>query len=140
MKGSRPSLMNPPSPSSNDTPMSAKITPRIRQTMQEAANRGLSGPLLLFMAGHRPLAFVASQLLTLVAPTAALIGYPELQEWAELLSDPHSLDRLEHTLETWPDLAADRVPEEDKIADGQSWSDQHHPNTLGINQRKVRSP
>jgi hypothetical protein len=50
--------------------------------------RQLTTPLYLFIAGHRPLAFYAGQLLHLLAPLALLGGWEGVNRWAELLSAP----------------------------------------------------
>ncbi len=58
--------------------------------------RQLTTPVLLFIAGHRPLAFFAGQLLYLFAPLALLAGWEGVNRWAELLSDPDPLFRALH--------------------------------------------
>lgn len=63
------------------------------------AQRGLAAPALLFVAGHRPLAFAAGQLLAAAAPVAALLGLPQALDWARLLSDPAAVDCLQAALE-----------------------------------------
>jgi hypothetical protein len=62
------------------------------------ARRNLLTPALLLLTSHRPLAFVAGQLLYLLEPLAGLAGQPRLQPWAELLSDPDRLAELERLL------------------------------------------
>ena len=59
----------------------------------------LSHTLLLFLAGHRPLAFVASQGLYLVTPLADLLGVPALDRFAQLLSQPEGIRWLEQALQ-----------------------------------------
>jgi hypothetical protein len=51
-----------------------------------AQRRQLSGPLLLLLASHRPLAFVAGQLLYVAAPLAGLLGWRSVDAWAAWLS------------------------------------------------------
>ena len=73
--------------------------------------RGLAAPALLYLAGHRPLAFAAGQLLALAAPLAAALGIDHTMEWAHLLSTSEGVDRLQAALETrrsglQPDMAA----------------------------------
>ncbi len=45
-------------------------------------------PALLFLAGHRPLAFVLGQMLLILQPLAAIFGADGLAVWSELLSQP----------------------------------------------------
>ncbi|MCY4081343.1 MAG: hypothetical protein OXF54_13960 [Caldilineaceae bacterium] len=45
-------------------------------------------PAVLFVAGHRPLAFVFGQALLILQPLAALLGSDGLASWAHLLSHP----------------------------------------------------
>lgn len=63
-----------------------------------AAQRGLATPALLFLAGHRPLAFAAGQLLAVAAPVAAVLGLHNTMRWAHLLSSPEGVDQLEAAL------------------------------------------
>ena len=72
--------------------------------------RGLAAPALLYLAGHRPLAFAAGQLLALVAPLAAALGLNGTMKWAHLLSAPEGVDHLQAALATrssglQPDMA-----------------------------------
>lgn len=71
--------------------------------------RGLVTPALLFLAGHRPLAFAAGHLLAVAAPTAAVLGLPRLMDWAHLLADPGGVDRLQAA------LAANGAPADDHL-------------------------
>ena len=66
--------------------------------------RGLTAPALLYLAGHRPLAFAAGQLLALAAPLAAVLGLPHTMDWARLLSTPEGVHHLQAA------LAEDRTP------------------------------
>ena len=66
--------------------------------------RGLAAPALLYLAGHRPLAFAAGQLLALAAPLAAVLGLPHTMEWARLLSTPEGVHSLQAA------LAEERTP------------------------------
>ena len=45
-------------------------------------------PALLFLVGHRPLAFVLGQTLLVLQPLAALLGANGPAIWGELLSQP----------------------------------------------------
>ncbi len=67
--------------------------------LRAAARRQLSLPLLLWLAGHRPLAFFAGQTLLAVTPIAALLGWPQAGAWAGLLSEPDALSRMQRVLE-----------------------------------------
>jgi hypothetical protein len=58
----------------------------------------LATPLLLFVAGHRPLAFLAGQALYVTAPLGLLLGWDEITSWAELLSAPDAAQQLEAAL------------------------------------------
>lgn len=62
--------------------------------------RGLAAPALLYLAGHRPLAFAAGQLLALAAPLAAVVGLRQTMAWAHLLSTPEGVDLLQAALES----------------------------------------
>ena len=72
--------------------------PLVMALRRELVQRELLTPALLLLTSHRPLAFVASQLLYLLAPLAALAGQPRLQPWAELFSDPDRLAEFERLL------------------------------------------
>jgi hypothetical protein len=56
--------------------------------------RGLTAPALLWLAGHRPLAFVAGQTLHGLAPLGLLLGWEGVTHWATLLSAPDAAQRL----------------------------------------------
>ena len=53
-------------------------------------------PVLLFLTGHQPLAFVVGQCCHLLNPMASLFGYNACREWAVLLSEPTGLIALEN--------------------------------------------
>lgn len=74
----------------------------IERLAQIAARRQFATPLLLFVAGHRPLAFFAGQLLYAAEPLGALLGLPAWTQWAALLSDPAQTDHLIATLDRHP--------------------------------------
>ncbi len=69
-------------------PMSAELTPAMRRTIETLAQRRMIAPVLLYLAGHRPLLFFAGQGLALAAPLAGLLGSSGLDEWADLLIHP----------------------------------------------------
>jgi hypothetical protein len=56
--------------------------------------RQLTTPLLLLLASHNPLAFVAGQLLYAIAPLGLLLGWESVTRWAALLSAPDATRRL----------------------------------------------
>ena len=62
--------------------------------------RHLTIPLLLLLAGHRPLTFFAGQLLYGIAPLCALLGWQEADAWAALLSAPNANQQLTTLLAT----------------------------------------
>lgn len=57
-------------------------------------NRQLATPLLLLLAGHRPLTFAAGQFLLTLAPMCALLGWEKANEWADFLSAPNANQHL----------------------------------------------
>jgi hypothetical protein len=65
---------------------------------QLSRQRALALPLLCFIAGHRPLAFLAGQLLYVVEPLAGLLGQQGWRSWAALLSEPGGPDLLMQVL------------------------------------------
>lgn len=78
--------------------MSTLLTPTIRQSIAALASRQLLTPALLYVAGHRPLAFLAGQGLFLAEPITAMLGIGAVSEWATLLSDPDGPAELETAL------------------------------------------
>ena len=71
----------------------------VEETLKAVQKRQMVLPFLLFVAGHRPLAFVVGQLLYLAAPLATLLGQERLMGWALLLSDPDGAALLESALQ-----------------------------------------
>ena len=63
-------------------------------------HRKLTTPLLLLLASHNPLAFVAGQLLYVIAPLGLLLGWESVTDWAALLSAPGATQRLTDILIT----------------------------------------
>ncbi len=67
------------------------------------ARRKLAGPVLLFAAGHRPLAFVTGQMMHLVDPVVGLLGFSAWDRgagaWADLLSQPDGPEQILAALE-----------------------------------------
>ena len=64
--------------------------------------RQMELPLLLLLASHRPLAFVAGQLLLLALPLTLLMPALPLRVWAELLSHPQGPALLQRRLADAP--------------------------------------
>lgn len=60
--------------------------------------RQLLQSALLFLAAHRPLAFVAGQGLHLLAPLSELAGMRGVSQWGEVLCDPTMVATLEQKL------------------------------------------
>ncbi len=67
-------------------------------SLQALEQHELALPCLLFVASHRPCAFVVSQLLYVLAPMAAILGVRAWQAWAALLSEPGGVAWLEQRL------------------------------------------
>ena len=74
------------------------LTPGVLRSLQGVAQRELSTAVLLFVAGHRPLAWLGAQALHLSAPWADLLGMAGWAEWATLLEQPDGLQRIEDAL------------------------------------------
>lgn len=78
---------------------SAQIGPSdLAQMASIIHSRQLATPLLLLLAGHRPLTFVAGQLLLALAPLCALLGWEKANEWADFLSAPNANQHLVEAL------------------------------------------
>lgn len=74
------------------------LSPITQQFVEACARRQLAGPLLLFAASHRPLAFACGQTLHLLHPVAALLGTDLCGALAADLSAPDAARRLEDAL------------------------------------------
>ena len=70
----------------------------IDTTLAAISRRRMVLPTVLFVAGHRPLAFVLGQILLILQPMAALLGSDGLAPWAHLLSHPGGPDALSDRL------------------------------------------
>jgi len=75
-------------------------TSPIEASVESIARRQLVAPVLLFLTGHRPLAFAAAHVLALAAPVADLLGQRSVMQWAEILSTADGLAHLEAALNT----------------------------------------
>jgi hypothetical protein len=67
------------------------------------AQREMLRPVLLFLIGHRPFGFIAGQCLLLALPLGLLFPAWPLRTWADLLSHPQGVDRLESYLRAYID-------------------------------------
>lgn len=74
------------------------MTDRVAALAQHLEEQQLLTPALCFVTSHQPLAFVAGQLLYLLAPLASLLGRPTWNEWAALLTEPAAFACLEGAL------------------------------------------
>lgn len=74
------------------------ITPAVYDAIDAIRRREIAAPILLFVAAHRPLAFVTGQLLTLGSPIGIMAGWHGISDWAELLSHPNGPSQLEQLL------------------------------------------
>ena len=73
----------------------------INQLAQKIQDLGLTTPAIFFLENHKPLAFIASQLLLIAQPTFDLFISPTLtQNSIDLLTDADELEQLIHNLET----------------------------------------
>ena len=66
----------------------------LEQLTATVESRQLTTTVLLLLASHRPLTFVAGQLLYALAPSCALLGWDQASAWADLLSAPDANQRL----------------------------------------------
>ena len=74
------------------------VPPQVDTLLVYAAQRRLLLPVLLFVTAHRPLGFVAGQLLFAAQPLTLLFPSLNLRVWAEMLSDMDGLQRVEERL------------------------------------------
>ncbi len=66
----------------------------VDEALEAVRQRQMVLPALLFVAGHRPLAFLLGQTLLIVQPLAALLGLDHLGPWGQLLSQPEMPAKL----------------------------------------------
>ena len=71
----------------------------VDEVLFEIRQRRMVLPAILFLAGHRPLAFTFGQILMMVQPLAALLGADGLGAWGRLLSQPGGPSALTERLE-----------------------------------------
>lgn len=83
-----------PPPIPVDTPASTPGKSLAASLAAGLSRRGLAAPALLFLLGHRPLAFAAGHLLAVAAPVAAVLGATQVGSWSHLLIAPGSVDHL----------------------------------------------
>ncbi|MBX2998688.1 MAG: hypothetical protein KF893_09290 [Caldilineaceae bacterium] len=74
------------------------MPPFIEEMAASLAQRQMLRPALLFLIGHRPFGFVVGQCLLLALPLGLLFPAWQLRPWADLLSHPQGVDRLESYL------------------------------------------
>jgi hypothetical protein len=74
--------------------MSNQLGPNDLELLTTVQRRQLATPLLLFLAAHRPLTFTGGQVLYVLAPLCALLGWEGVEKWASLLSAPDANRRL----------------------------------------------
>jgi hypothetical protein len=79
-------------------PLASESTVDPHGLLMTLRRRQLATPLLLILAGHRPLTFLAGQALYAAAPLGALLGWENVEGWAELLSAPDAGQQLEAAL------------------------------------------
>lgn len=65
-----------------------KLDETIDETLAAICQRQMVLPAILFLAGHRPLAFTFGQLLLIVQPLAVLLGSKRLDAWVRVLTHP----------------------------------------------------
>ena len=73
----------------------ALLSPDTYRLIRRLAQHELALPVLCFLAGHRPLAFVVSQGLYLAAPLALLLGLQQWSAWAALLGSTQGIHLIE---------------------------------------------
>lgn len=74
------------------------LPPQVDALLVYVARRRLLLPVLLFVTAHRPLGFVAGQLLFAVQPLTLLFPSLDLRVWAETLSSVDGLRCVEEKL------------------------------------------
>lgn len=71
----------------------------LEQLTEAARQRQLHTPLLLLLASHQPLTFIAGQMLYALAPLCLLLGWEDVNGWAKLLSAPDANRRITGALQ-----------------------------------------
>ncbi len=89
-----------------------KLTESAEEFLNVITRLQLGAPALLFLAGHRPLAFAAGQFLHALTPLADLLDINECSELASLLSHPDGVDMLVQALES-PAVVRNEAPVHD---------------------------
>jgi hypothetical protein len=80
-----------------------QLPPLLEEMAASLAQRQMLRPALLFLIGHRPFSFIAGQCLLLALPLGLLFPSWQLRTWADLLSHPQGMDRLESCLHIYID-------------------------------------
>jgi hypothetical protein len=77
-----------------------RLPPFVEETAISLSQRQMLRPALLFLISHRPFSFIAGQCLLLALPLGLLFPAWPLRAWADLLSHPQGLKRVERCLHT----------------------------------------
>ncbi len=75
-----------------------KIDEAIDETLSVIRQRRMALPAILFLAGHRPLAFTFGQALLILQPLAVLLGSKGLDAWVRVLTHPSGPPALTNRL------------------------------------------
>ena len=71
----------------------------VDETLSAIRQRRMVLPAILFLVGHRPLAFAFGQMLLILQPLAGLLGADGIGVWGKLLSQPGGPSALTERLE-----------------------------------------
>ena len=71
----------------------------VDETLSAIRQRRMVLPAILFLVGHRPLAFAFGQMLLILQPLAGLLGADGIGAWGKLLSQPDGPSALTERLE-----------------------------------------
>ena len=71
----------------------------VDETLSAIRQRRMVLPAILFLVGHRPLAFAFGQMLLILQPLAGLLGADGIGAWGKLLSQPGGPSALTERLE-----------------------------------------
>jgi hypothetical protein len=82
----------------DDLPIESDLSRGICAALDVVCEWQMGLPLLLLLVSHRPLAFMAGQLLMLALPLNLLLPGLSLRAWADLLSHPQGPVLLQRRL------------------------------------------
>ncbi|MFQ3549329.1 MAG: hypothetical protein SNJ70_06225 [Armatimonadota bacterium] len=72
----------------------------LNQVAEAVVKRGFELPAILFLEAHKPLSFVASQMLLVASPLfAPLIGFDKIDKLSYILSDRKNIEKLIEKIE-----------------------------------------